>query len=264
MLKYILPLVLVLGACSNNEKTAKEDAKKEEIVVHLDNEKEMDKRMNQIDSILETSDYVANSLRYDKGDGIFVEVLGYLDEKNVVLKFVEEFSDGNGKNNGRKIFYMNNGIPFITREVFDEVINQQGTFVDRISYYDQKGKVIKTKERRAGFETDAENLPFKPVALHAVSVKRAMDVMNSKGEYATTFQGFVESGPMTYIIVGEDKADGYTSALRLDYKDQLIQMLYASQESYLGEPLKVNFQVHEDRGFEFQVYAGGQFETEKK
>jgi hypothetical protein len=62
----------------------------------------------------------------------------------------------------------------------------------------------------------------------------------------------------SYIILGPDDPNGFTTALRLDYKDQMISILASDPEQYIGTKVKVNFQVHTDRGFEFQVYGGGE------
>ena len=86
-----------------------------------------------------------------------------------------------------------------------------------------------------------------------------MDALNSRKEFATTFQGFVNQDMFSYIILGPDDPNGFTTALRLDYKDQLVNILASDPEKYMGAHVKVNFEVHNDRGFEFQVYAGGKF-----
>lgn len=95
--------------------------------------------------------------------------------------------------------------------------------------------------------------------LHEVKIDRAMRALNSEKEFETTFQGFVDQDIFSYLIVGPNYPDGFTSALRLDYKDKLIQILLSDPKNHLGAKLKVNFENYEDRGFRFQVYAGGKF-----
>lgn len=259
-MKYIFPMCLLfLTACGSSEEKTKE-TKKEPVVRVFKNESQMDDRVQELKIIVESSDLVANSLRYEKPDGSSIEVIGHVD-KTSVLQIVEEvFSGGNGKTNGTIFYYLQNGKPFVTQELIDEVNEQnEGVFIDRISYYDVNGKVIKTKERRASFQDDIVNESYKAVPLHAVSIDRAMRALNSEKEFETTFQGFVHQDMFSYLIVGENTPDGYTTALRLDYKDQLINVLNSDPKKYIGSKIKLNFENHEDRGFHFQVYAGGKF-----
>lgn len=261
MKKYIFPLLLVgLVSCGSDDSAKKDTKEQGTIVKHFKNESEMDAQVLALKKITEASGLVGNSLHYDKMDGTFIEVIGHLDTANVIQIVEEQFSDGNGKTNGTRYYYLNNGLPFVTQELIDQVDGtNQALFVDRISYYDEKGKVIKTKTRSASFEDDIYQLKYQAAPLHSVSIDRAMKALNSKGEFATTFQGFVNQDVFSYLIVGPNDPDGFTTALRLDYKDQLVNILYSDPKKYLGAKIQVNFEVHEDRGFEFQVYAGGKF-----
>jgi hypothetical protein len=103
-------------------------------------------------------------------------------------------------------------------------------------------------------------MQYKPVPLIGIKMDRAMRAINQEKEFETTFQGFVDSDLFTYLSVGENNPDGFRSALRLDYKDELILMLRSNQDGYLGEKLRVNYEKRvQDNGFSFQVYAGGKF-----
>lgn len=262
MWRVVLPLLVLLTACGGLEEDKVADNKKEEkakVVVHFKNEAEMDARVLQIDSITAAADQIATSLRYSKDDiGESIEVFGYMNADNEIMKIEEQFSDGNGKNNGKRTFYLNGGKPFVSLELIDEVSGGKAQFVDRISYYDENGKVMKTKERRADYQDLTESMKYKPAPLYAVSMDRALRALNQEKEFQTTFQGFIHQDVFSYLIVGENNPDGFRSTLRLDYKDKLIQLLSDNESGYMGEPIRVNFQKHTDEsGFQFQVYAGG-------
>jgi Ni,Fe-hydrogenase maturation factor len=261
MKKYIFPLLLIgLVSCGSDNSAKKATKEQSTIVKHLKNEAEMDAQVLALKKITEASGLVANSLHYDKADGTIIEVLGHLDTSNVIQILEEQFSDGNGKTNGVRYYYLNNGKTFVTQELIDQIDGTNpAVFIDRISYYDEKGNVIKTKMRSASFEDDIYPLPYKAAPLHSVNSERAMNALNSKGEFETTFQGFANQDLFSYLIVGPNDPDGFTTALRLDYKDQLVNILFSDPKKYLGAKIQVNFEVHEDRGFEFQVYAGGKF-----
>lgn len=262
MWRVVLPLLVLLTACGGLEEDTVVDNKKDKktkVVVHFKNEAEMDARILQIDSITAAADQIASSLRYSKDEtGESIEVFGYMNTNNEIMKIEEQFSDGNGKSNGKRTYYLNGGKPFVTLELIDEVAGDKAQFVDRISYYDEKGKVMKTKERRADYQDLTETMSYKPVPLYAVSMDRAMRALNQEKEFQTTFQGFIHQDVFSYLIVGENNPDGFRSTLRLDYKDKLIQLMSDNEKGYMGESIRVNFQKHTDEtGFQFQVYAGG-------
>lgn len=261
MKKYIFPLLLVgLVSCGSDNSTEEKTEEKKVIVKHFKNESEMDKHVLQLKKITESSGLIANSLHYEKGDGTMIEVIGHLDTANVIQIVEEQFSEGNGKTNGTRFYFLNDGKPFVIQELIDQINGtNEAVFIDRISYYDEKGKIIKTKQRSASFEDDIYSMSYKPAPLHPLTIDRAMNVLESKKEFTTTFQGFVNQDMFSYIILGTDDPNGYTTALRLDYKDQLINILASDPEKYMGANVKANFEVHNDRGFEFQVYAGGKF-----
>lgn len=266
MLKYIFPLLIVLVACKNDQSKDSKKAEKANVVVHLKDEAEMDERIIEIDAIVEDADMVASSLFFSKGEtGESIEVNGYMNKDNVILRIEESFCDGNGLNSGLRIYYLNDGKPFVTHEKYDEVVNGVGRFVDRISYYDEKGKVVKTKERRSDYEEMIDKESYKPVNLLGISMDRAMRALNQEKEFATTFQGFIDQDVFSYLSVGENNPNGFRSALRCDYKDELIKVLRTNETGFVGEPLRVNYQKHTDEtsGFRFQVYAGGEFVNKK-
>lgn len=261
MIKYIFPILFICLVACTSEKEQSTKNKSESIVKTFKNEAEMDERVQELKIIVESSDLIANSLRYEKGStGESIEVFGHVDKTNTLQIVEEVFSEGNGKSSGSIFYYLENGKPFVTQELIDEVTSTgEGSFVDRISYYNAKGKVLKTKERRARFQDEISSKAYQSVPLHEVKIDRAMRALNSEKEFETTFQGFVDQDIFSYLIVGPNYPDGFTSALRLDYKDKLIQILLSDPKNHLGAKLKVNFENYEDRGFRFQVYAGGKF-----
>ena len=268
MWRVVLPLLVLLAACgeSKEENGSEPKDKKAKVVVHFKNEKEMDARVIEIDSITTAADQIASSLRYSKDEtGEWVEVFGYMNANNEIMKIEEQFSDGNGKNNGKRLYYLNGGKPFLTMELIDEVNGDKAQFVDRISYYNEKGKVMKTKERRGDYQDLTETMQYKPAPLFGITMDRAMRALNQEKEFQTTFQGFIHQDVFSYLIVGENNPDGFRSTLRLDYKDKLIQLMSDNENGYMGEPIRVNFQKHTDEtGFQFQVYAGGLLAEEAK
>jgi hypothetical protein len=254
---FIIPLFFL--ACSGNDslKNPEPSRTDEKIVVTLKGEVDMMNRKVAIDALVEQAGNVATSLNYMKSDGSFVKVLAYLNKENVILKIEEQFSNGSDQTNGKAIYYMNDGKPFLTQELLDEVSGTAHRFVDRISFYNKSGKVVKTKERSALYQEESEQLAYSAARFHAISIDRAMRALNAKGEFETTFQGFVNEGPILYLVVGENKEDGYTSALKCDFQDQLLKQLSKNSLQQLGKRLQVSFVVEEDQSSVYQIYTGG-------
>jgi len=263
MFKYILPLLVLLAACDSPEKAGRGgDKTPQNIVVSFRNEAEMDARMIEIDSMVAKTGLVANSLFYSKESGENLQVNGYMGggADTSILRIEEVFNQDENGFSGRRMYYLNNGKAFVIHEKIDVSTPQKSQFVERISYYDPSGKVLKTKERSSNYEEEIEGVAFKPAALVTLSIDRVMRALNQEKEFQTTFQGFVDQGAQSYLIVGENKPDGYSSALMVSFKDKLINELGKDQQGYLGVPVIVNFEKYLDEtGIEFQVYTGGDF-----
>ncbi len=263
MKQWIFNCALIAGllftsACGTDkaegEKTQVAGSKK------LSNEESLDAEIKAIDDEAAKAGLVANSLTYGKENGESIEVLAHLNEKNVILKLEEKFSEGMGKDNGTITYYMKNGIPFATKEYFEDNANPQTPkFVERISYYDAKGKVLATKEKRVDFEEELVNVGFVSVPTHSCSVARAMRVLDQKGEFETTFQGFALTEALNYLIVGQPGDDGYSTALRIEHEDAFIQEAMRDQKKMLNQKCRVSFQLAQTSGFTYQVYTGGQW-----
>lgn len=252
-------IVFLLGtsffSCNNSEKKEGEIVKTE-----LKQEDSFNAEMTAIDAEVAISGKMISSLRYAKEDGSSIVAHAHLSEKDVVMRIDEEFNEGNGKDFGKISYYMKDGKVFLTKEYFeDHSVVEAPKFVERISYYDKNEQVEKSVEKRVELEETLVLMDYEPCELRQLSIKRAKKVLNQEGEFAITFQGFVNANAIYYLIVGENKANGYTSALRVDYDDQFIKMLLKDEKQYLGKKIKVGFENRTDNsGFQFQAYLGAE------
>lgn len=259
ILKGMLMMVLIFASACGS------DQSKEAAVAapspKLSNEESIEAEMAAIDEASMKSDLAAYSLNYNKESGESIRVVAHLTPENVILKLDENFSEGSGGNNGTITYYMKEKFPFATREYFEDNSNpQESKFVERISYYDAKGKVLSTKEKRVNYEEDLQNTNFVSVPLHACSVDRAMQVLEQKGEFETTFQGFAKTNSMDYLIVGQPGKDGYSSALGIEMQDPFIQDAMRNESRYLNKKCRVTFSaVQASSGFEYQMYIAGEW-----
>ncbi|MGC6433242.1 MAG: hypothetical protein ACON4M_03500 [Crocinitomicaceae bacterium] len=258
MLKYarLLSLFTILSilsySCSDAIKTESEQTISGMTVEARDTEEEEHEAyVVKID--LDDSLKIIHSLFFTKEDGSQIDITGYLNQNDEVVKLIEKYVDGANKFYKQTTFYIKDGKKYVSNEHFDDTTNRhKPQFIERISYYDQETKPLFTKERKAIYEEDLGKSSFYYVEPYDYSIKRALDVINQEGKFQTKFQGLVFSGPHSYITVGEE--DGYISALLIQYESDFTRKLKKNQLPYLGKPLELNFQrVVDDNGFQFQL-----------
>lgn len=250
----LLLVVFFFVACGENKPIESVDQNTESIEnTDVVAPSEIDDLMFQIDGELDKLAF-AQSLKYNKEDMSTIEVVAYLDQNNQVRKLVEKQLDGKLNRAKRLEFYYNGTVRFASRfvgEIGNE--NQESYYREVISFYDEKGKVTQSKERIASYEEFLEMADFVACDKEAMTEENAMAVINQKGKYETTFQGFVESGPYTFLIVGENVDDGYTSALSIQEYSPTIKYLMNEGANALGQKLQVDYErVIDENGYEFQ------------
>jgi hypothetical protein len=253
----LLSTLVLSSACGNTSKN--EDATV--VTAKLSNEESLEAEIKAVEETIAKSDQVASSLRYTKENGASIVVLAHVDEAGKILKIEEVFNDGDNGNNGTISYYMRGKVPFATREYFeDRKTETTPKFVERMSYYDESGKVLRTIEKRVNYEEELDAATFVPVALHDCPLARAQKVLDQKGEFETTFQGFVLVEVLNYLVVGEPKKDGYTSAMRVDYEDEFIKDALQNQQKNINRKIRVSFETVQDpSGFEYQMYHSAEW-----
>lgn len=194
-----------------------------------------------------------NSLYFSKEDGSSIQVTAFLDPSEAILKVEEKYTDKDKNEYGTRIFYIENGKKYASKERFEEHKDGKAYFVERVSFYDKNEKAINTKIRKAEFEEELDGQVFEPTALVDCSIKRAMDALNEEGEFETLFQGFIDSNNDSYLSVGKT-ADGFVSALLVQYENTVTRKLRKNQERSIGTKLDLQYQkMVDENGFEFQV-----------
>lgn len=247
----VVSLILVgLGSCEDTP-IEKAPAALEENDNYQPNSDQVDaeKYMQIIDN---DSLFTGKSLYYSKENGESVEVDIFVNDSNVVVKMVEEYTVLGSNSICTNVFYYKDNHKFVSKELFEEVDGDVYSFVERVTYY-KEGVAAVTKERKANFENELVDKVFMIVGTHDCSDKRAFEAMNQKNEFATTFQGFVESEQLIYLIVGEDKKDGFSTTLIVQFITPVINELRANESKMIGTPLRVNFETIKEHGFESQA-----------
>lgn len=254
-LKSYFLLFLVAFLFSNCSTPADEKV----VTEKLSEEDALFAEIKAIDALSETSS-VAASLRYSKENGESEHVRAYLNESGKTIKIDREFNAGNNGNFGVISFYMKKDILFASKERFEDHGNNELKFVERISFYNPKGEPIRTLEKRVDFEMQLEDVSYQAAPLVKCDLAITKQILDQVGPFETTFQGFAEADDITYLIVGEAKENGFTSAMRSDYIDSFFDVLKRNPKSYLNRKIRVSFETITDSdGFEFQVYKAGSF-----
>jgi hypothetical protein len=197
---------------------------------------------------------VMNSLAYNNNEGSTEEVIAYLNASDEAVKLEERFSDVSTGNYGKRLFYVADQKTFASKEVYFDNTLKEPAFIERISFYGKNQQPVYTRERTAPTELELDNASFQQKNPVGISIERAMQVINQQGEFATTFQGFVQSGGLTYILVGENSQDGFASSLAIQYENEDIKKLKLNERGMIGTPLQIKHQTMVDeKGLKFQV-----------
>lgn len=251
-----LPITLLLiASCGSGSKEINSGETPASTVAKADEEGEA--YLSSID--FNDSLNLANSLYYSKtinGRVEWTEVVMHLDDSSRIIKMEERMallgSDAVFSNH----FYYKDGRKYATKQFFQESEGDSTYFVELLSYYDTKEKVKATKRRTAIYEDQLDQQQFMVAEKTDCSSERAFSIINQTGEFETTYQGFVDMDGFKFLVVGENKKDGFSSAIIVQEITPLIMELRAKQKQMLGTPLIVQFQTIREGGGTEQILLG--------
>lgn len=262
---FIFSVLLVLVACKSNSSkksvNTSNQSQKDLIVYKLKDEKSFDKQMLEIDSFVLAYGKFASSLDYSKEDKTSIHVDAHLDNEENIVKLVENFTDKDASRMGTNSFYLHHGKVFMSKELF--VTNTSSEFIERVSYYAPNGICLKSKERKAVSEQAIQKAKYDAIPKTACSIDRAMRALNQEKEFATTFQGFIQSGKDQFMIVGTPGTGGYTSALKVRANDPFVAEIRKDELRYLNGTIYLQFEkIQEVGGFTYQSLIKGSWNKE--
>lgn len=251
-------LFIIFQSCGDSTDTnneSEEEYIEQEEYQPNSTEVEFEKMIKNID--LNDSLRYGQSLSYNRPDGASVFVKIYVNDSNSTVKLFEEYTSAESPSINSNTFYFDEGLLIATKELFEEGTGDEGHFVERVTYYNEKEAAIITKRKVASFEEELIYEPFISSEKVACSYKRAMQVVNQEGEYETNFIEFIPEDPYIYLIVGENKKDGYYSSLVVQMMTSLIKKLQKDPEKHFGTPLNVNYKtLNGEQGYEYQILMG--------
>lgn len=249
----LLPVTFFMfTACGENEEPKNEPVETQNVsTISSEDSEQYESYIAALDTMQLSS---GTSLDYTRIDGASIQVEVFVDDSSKIVKLVEKYTRPGGGSIESKYFYYKEGKKYVTKEFYEEGEGNELGFVERVTYYNEKGAPKVSKRRKATFEDALVNEMFMMIDKYDCSDKRAYQVLNQEGEFATTFQGFVRDEHLTYLVVGENKKDGYVSTLVVQQKGPSINKLLQNERSMLGTPLEIDFQkAIGDLGYEFQA-----------
>lgn len=230
--------------------------------IENENVYEPDQRAVAIDQYAELVDAnpelrIFSSLEYMNGDRQLYEVHAYRD--TIDTNFVKLIEYTSAKLTGTlqsNTFYYKEGKKVASRQLAEEGEDENLHFVERVTYYDENEKAIVTKERTAEYEEQLEDAAFIAGSTKELSADGAMRALNQTGEFAPLFEGFVEGEGDLYMVVGENKPNGYTSALLVQSRNGLVDRMYKDPESFKGKQLSIAFSKEMSPDGNYQLLYG--------
>lgn len=194
------------------------------------------------------------SLFYSRDDGATEEVTLFVNDSNVTVKIYHEFTTPNAPSLSSNTYHFKDGIMISSKQLFEEGTTEEGHFSEVKTYYDKDEKPIVTKKRIAPYEDNLEFEQFTIIENQSLGYERPLQILNQEGEFATTFQGFMKEDPYLYMIVGENKPNGYYSSLVVQLMNPLINEMQKNEEEMKGTQLNVNFEtLNSTEGYIYQI-----------
>jgi hypothetical protein len=264
MIRYINYLVLIgiaLFAITSCNTEAEVETESPETETSTPVEAKADVEAEEYLNYLDFNDSLpkANSLYYSRevdGQQEWIEVIMTLDDSSRILKMEEQFLTAGSEAVFSNHFYFKDGYKYASKQFFLEEQGDSSYFVEILSFYDEDENVTATKRRTAEYETDLVMAQYMVAPKQDCSTDRAFDIVNQEGEFATTFQGFIDMQGFKYLIVGEDEQDGFSTALVVQKTTPLIMELRNNESELIGIPLRISYQTIIDATGSQQILMG--------
>ena len=137
-----------------------------------------------------------------------------------------------------------------------EYFSKNSNLLWKKNYYSKNEQPVATKQRIAPYENELEYEPFGLSELFDCSDAQAFRALNQEEEFETNFKGFATDGTASYLLVGENKPEGYISALLVKSYTPLINKLMSKEGIMRGVPIEVDFEKVRTTTGTYQMLLG--------
>jgi len=234
----------------HNKSKSDQFSKEDSIKAYKDLINEYDYRINE-GFLIE-----ANSLTYSNED-VEKDVTLYLDPQNNNTKLKMVFTTKKIDLSKTEIFsfYFLNKKNICSKKVTKELRNQQYHVTEKISYYDSSGVFL--CRQRVALEEELENTDFKFISNETHSMREAEEIIGQIGKYETNFKNIMKYEKDYYLIVGENKKNGFHAVLNVSNPDK--KFLKLDNKKNVGKKLIVQFDKEKNEDDWFQVLKSFEF-----
>jgi len=243
----LMLLVLFFASCEQKSKSNSIDEDQKENESTEWKVTDAEKKKEEIESLGTESLKAVKSLRWEKKNddfSSFVEVTAFIDEKGTLNKVKEFFYDGESKKQGEYIYYLERDEVFATVEYVDVWMDSNYVVLNEKETYYEDGEPIQARQRSAQSIDEIEFEEWEKARPERLSMDRAMRVLESKGEFKTYFQSYIQGAESLFLLLGEPKEkDRFSTTLRVDEMTPFIFDLLENSERNRFKELEVTFSV---------------------
>jgi len=259
---FLFLIVFALSSCSTQ--TVNDEGENQQTSSTIVADNEWDELIKKIDEECPELTRI-ESLLYYKEDMSSMFAVAYLDQNKLITKIEQESVDGVTGYKTLLSFYSKDGIRFASQFSTVKGSGENAYFSQERTFYSPQGLPTLTKERKSTYEIHIDNEPFYASDTVRHSDQNAFLILKQQGPYATTFQGFVESGAFHFLVVGENTTNGYSASLSIQEDSPTLNYLRKAGEKALGLPLHVDFEHYKaPTGYTMQLLRSVSVVKEEK
>ncbi len=223
-------------------------------------------KMQEINSILTNLEKV-HSLRWEKYNEdqvTFTEVIAYLNEDGVPLKILEQYSNGNFKDQGTRNYYLEEEKVIAFEDKKDLWLDSNTFVYEEIQTFYNDQEPVFTRKRTSESVSNIESSKWKTVRPESHTLTKVNKILSGKDEFETHFISIIEAQSGLFLLLGEPKEnDRYQTAVRVDEKTPFIKDLLNNLEAYKFRPIEIQFMIEGGNGSpQFQVLTDAEWKDQ--
>lgn len=264
----VLSISLFFASCeqkTNNSTQKKSDSEKD--TAQVVKKYPSQQKMREINEVVHELEEV-HSLRWEKigeDQTTFREVIAYLNDDGEPLKIIEQYSNGNFQDQGKRHFYLENGKLIAFEDKRDAWLDSNTFVYEEIQTFYNDQEPVMTRKRTAGSVSEIETSEWKTVRPESHTLTQVNKILSGEDEFQTHFISVIEAQQGLFLLLGENKEENrYQTAIRVDEKTPFIEDLLANYEEYKYRPIEIQFKIEGAAGQpQFQVLTNARWKDEE-
>jgi hypothetical protein len=207
-----------------------------------------ERKMQEFEALDPTSFNLVKSLRWEEAienDPRFLEVDAYLNADGYPVKIIEYFSDGNYKEEGQRIYYLDQNEVYAIVKRYDEWPDSNYAVFHEKQVFYENNQAILARHRTSVYAEDIEQEPWNTIRIEDLSnMNEVMDILNGEGRFKTHYLSYIQANDELFLLVGEpsDGARMQTAVMVTEMSPFMEQLLSNSKQNKF-KPLLITFDV---------------------